>query len=134
MIIYILTFIIMFVLLIIPIKNEKVKKICILIGLLLPCIIAGLRAESIGTDVRVYTKPLYNLANNFNSNNLFQAGTFFNDFNGAKTRVSLYEIGFTFFIYIVAKTINNFQFLLFLIECIIIFPIYFGVNKVLKDD
>ena len=37
------------------------------VALLIPCLLAGFRAETIGTDVAGYAKPLFDLASNSSS-------------------------------------------------------------------
>ena len=41
-----------------------------------------------------------------------------------------YEIGFTFLVYLVSKIFNNIHIVMFVIEALIIFPIYFGLKKI----
>lgn len=107
------------------IKNNKLfRLIVIFLSLLLPCLLSGLRYETIGTDVLVYVKPLFNCAKYADS---------FSDFllmNVDNIRiVQDYEIGFTSIVFFVAKLTNNFQILLFVIQSLIIFPIYSGLKK-----
>lgn len=45
-------------------KNKIVKILIISIALLIPCILAGLRHHSIGTDVEVYVQRLFQCAKN----------------------------------------------------------------------
>ena len=41
------------------------KYFCYTSGLLVPCLLAALRAENIGTDVLVYMKPLFLLTDSY---------------------------------------------------------------------
>ena len=43
-------------------RSRYIKKLLVFIAILLPCILAGMRADTIGTDVKVYVEPLYNAA------------------------------------------------------------------------
>ena len=42
--------------------SRYIGKLLAFIAILLPCILAGMRADTIGTDVRVYVEPMYNAA------------------------------------------------------------------------
>ena len=67
MYIYIVTFLISCSLLYIGEKYQKNKLLSytfIVLGLLLPCTLAGLRNETIGTDVQVYVRPMFEAAIN----------------------------------------------------------------------
>ena len=129
MIIYIVVFVISIFLLYLKnrVKNKWLKKILIILALMLPCILAGLRHHSIGTDVDVYVSRLFDLAVRSKS---------FSDFLTLKwwrvwtyVYVSDFEIGFTFFVYLISKMFSNLQVLLFFIQLLIIIPIYIGVRK-----
>lgn len=48
-------------------KTVRLKKIPVLIGLLLPALLASMRAVSVGSDVSFYVVPLFNKAINSNS-------------------------------------------------------------------
>ena len=43
-------------------KSRYTRKIFAFIAILLPCILAGMRADTIGTDVKVYVEPIYDAA------------------------------------------------------------------------
>ena len=43
-------------------KNKSIQKLLIIIGLLLPAILAGLRAENIGVDVKSYAISFFERA------------------------------------------------------------------------
>ena len=42
--------------------SRNIGKFLAFIAILLPCILAGMRADTIGTDVRVYVEPMNNAA------------------------------------------------------------------------
>lgn len=92
------------------------------IAILFPCLMAGLRDVSIGTDVEVYAKPLFILAENaidladyLNSKYLYlYTAKFVTDF----------EIGFSLMIYLVTKIFHSFFIELFIIQLLVIAPIY----------
>ncbi len=104
--------------------NKYVKIIFLIVALLLPCIMAGLRAIDIGTDVKVYLRPMYECAHSANSFNEYL------QLKVNKTRVvGNFEIGFTALIFLVTKLFNNFQAVMFFVELMIIIPIYLGIKK-----
>ncbi len=135
MLIYILCFIISTFLLklVNNSKNTIVKKIVVTIALLLPCILASVRDLSIGRDINVYLKPMFDCAKNAGSYKEFMTMKFFQlwDF----TNIKNIEIGFSYIVYFVTKITGSISCLLFVIECLIIFPVYFGIRKYefLKD-
>lgn len=127
--IYIMTFIISCLLLAFStkIKNIIPKRIIEIVGLLIPCIIAGLRVKTIGTDVEVYLEPLFNLAQNADS---------FSDFLNMRwwyiwhyKNVVDFEVLFTGLIFIVSRLSHSIQFLMFVVQVLIVFPVYFGLKK-----
>ena len=123
--IYLICFAISCLLLKISINQNKILKLLLItVAVLLPCLLAGVRAEIIGTDVHVYVKPLFNLASyaenfteylNMNVDNIRQ--------------VKDYEIGFTSMIFFLSKLFGNLQVILFTIEVLVIIPIYLGLRK-----
>ena len=107
------------------IKFNLYKRIIIIIALLLPCILAGVRSLVVGTDVNVYVTPMYINASNSNS---------FLDFLNSKIQLTRsakdFEIGFTTMIYIITHYFHDIHIILFVIELLIIFPLYFGIKKI----
>ena len=105
-------------------KNKVVHNILVIIALFLPCLLAGMRAETIGTDVQVYLKPIYNCAN--------MAETF-SEFLNMKINllvVADFERGFSSLVYLITKIFGNIQFVFFFVELCIILPIYKGLKKI----
>lgn len=72
MLIYIFVFIISSLLLLLSEKmnNKVLRRTLIVVAIVIPSLLAGMRASSIGTDVKVYGKRFYLLA--ANSDSLFQ--------------------------------------------------------------
>lgn len=115
------------------VNNKFLKKILIFFALLLPCVLAGIRHHSIGTDVDVYVSQLFNKALYSNSWSEYYNSRWW--FSWHFIYVSDYEIGFSFLIYLVTKIFSNFQIVLFFIELFIILPIYCSIKNIgnLKD-
>ncbi len=131
MIIYIITFFISCILIKTSskVKNNKIAYFFInTIALLLPCLLAALRDTTIGTDVEVYVKQLFEksqISNNFSSYLNCSWWWIY------RTKyVSDFEIGFTVLVYIVQKITNNIHFVLFFIQLGILIPIYLGLKKI----
>lgn len=90
----------------------KIKFIiCSFMALLLPCLFAAFRAETVGTDVLHYVKPYYLSALSYDS------------LTGYLAQGSA-EIGYEIFIYYIAKIFGCFQSILFFIELLVIIPVY----------
>lgn len=92
------------------------------IGILLPCLLAAFRAETIGTDVRVYVKPLYEAAKDAAG-----LGDYFSRSWWAEWRykyVSDFEIGFSLGVYCITKVFGSLSAVLFFISMAILVPVY----------
>ena len=111
-------------------KNKAVGLMIDCIALLLPCLLAGLRASSVGTDVTVYLEPMFNLAKESNTFELFMSKSWYQGWN--LRGVADIEIGFSVLVYLVTKIFNNFYVLQFVIQCLTIIPIYCGL-KIKKE-
>ena len=130
MIPYIITFFASVLLLFISgkIKSGSFKKLLIIIALLLPCVLAGMRALDVGTDTRSYSE-MFNKASESTSINEYL------DSNLQGNRaVGDFEPGFTFLLFFVSQ-FGDYHLAMFVIELLIILPIYFGCkkNKYLKN-
>ena len=126
---YIITFAISCFCIFIYERMKKKNKFILIIGLLLPCILAGLRAENIGTDILVYAKSVYKCANDSISFNDFMQMRFYDIKAGYWFTVKNMEFGYTTTVYILAKLFHNFQIVLFATSVLIVFPIYYGLKK-----
>ena len=105
------------------------SKVCVGCALLIPCLVAGLRDRTIGTDVLVYVEPLFLEARvsdsflEFYNSFIIKADTWW-----ATTPVNEIEIGFTFLCYVAAKVFNSMPLLLFCIQALTVIPIYKGLR------
>ena len=106
-------------------KNQR--WIFFAIGLLIPCILAGLRADTIGTDVRLYLKPSIEAA--------LKSDNFMDYLNSSwisywkQINMSNYEIGFSLLIYICSKLFKSVCVVQLIIQIIIIMPIFLAIKK-----
>ena len=107
------------------VKYKLVRKLIICIALIIPCILAGCRDLTIGTDVQIYLNPMHIKAQFANSFNEFLT------LNVSGNRfVYKYELGFTLLVYLISNIFKDIHVLMFVIEALIIFPIYFGCKKI----
>ena len=126
--IYIVCFIVS-VLLFYSARNNKTNtRILIeIIALLIPCIIAGLRASTVGTDVTVYLEPMVENARSANNLLSYLSSSWK---QGWVTRgVSEIEIGFSLLVYCVIKVFGSIYFLQFVLQLLVIVPIYLGLKE-----
>lgn len=105
----------------------RASRISVIIAILIPCMIAGLRHETIGTDVTGYTKELFLVAQ--------ETGSFFEYLSSGYslyswdyTAVKDIEFGFVVLCYLSSKVLNSMQFLLFFIQALTVIPIYKGLR------
>ena len=105
-------------------KYERIKDskkligiICSIFAILLPSIIAGVRDESIGIDVNVYMKPIFERA---------RLGFSFVEFNKLSSST---EYLYNLLTYLVALITNNFNVFMFLVEFIIVSLVYLTIYR-----
>lgn len=111
-------------------KSRFSRNILAIVAILIPCVLAGMRADTIGTDVKVYAEPMYMAAKE--SHNL---STYMNQRWFVIWRymyVSKFEIGFSFMIFFIQKLGGSFAQVLFFIQLLIVAPIYIGLKKIHK--
>lgn len=106
-------------------NDKRIFYLFSVIGILLPCVLAGVRADTIGTDVRVYVEPMVEAA---------KQSTNIADFFTKRWYVSWrykspkdYEIGYTLIVYFITKVFNSLPTVLFVIHLIILVPLYEGL-------
>lgn len=102
-----------------------------IIALLIPCLIAGLRAQNVGTDVMVYAKNLTNSAIQADS-----VGEYFRSYwylDWRNMYVQDIEPAFSLLVYLVAKLTNSLGAVLFAIQAVTILPIYAALARNRKN-
>ncbi len=92
-----------------------------LIGILIPCILAGLRDETVGTDVLVYAKTAFLTYKDSTLVNVILADT-------RKT-----EVGYNLLAFVASKFTDDLGGFLFLIELFVIVPVYVVLTKSRKE-
>ena len=112
-------------------KRLPIFLTCSVLALLIPCLIAGFRAQNVGTDVMVYVKPLTESA--ICADNLKE---YFNSYWYREWRnlyVQYYEIGFSMLVFVVAKLTKNLGCVLFAISAVITVPMYIALSRNRKN-
>ncbi len=109
------------------VHERRIKKVCAVLGLLLPCVLGGIRHYTIGTDVNVYLRPLFQNATISTSFIEYISSHWW--YIWSYKHVANFEYGFNVLVYLVAKSTGNIQILMFLIQTLIILPIYFALKK-----
>lgn len=128
MAIYFTTFFLSAFLLFIAEKNRKSNKLIVVIALLIPIMLAGLRKIGIGTDTEVYVNVLYDAASSSSG---------FIDYLGKKVYSSFqikpvtnWEIGYNLLVYVSTKITHSYQGVLFATHLLIITFVYQGLVKI----
>lgn len=101
------------------ILHNKMKKFLFLsfVAIFLPCLLAGIRGASVGTDVRVYVIPQYDRAQAYSNFLSYYA-------------VSNCELLYAALVFLCAKLQLGVTVLMFLVQLLTILPIYLiGVKK-----
>ena len=111
-------------------KSRFAENIFAVIAILLPCILAGLRADIVGTDVKVYAEPLYNVAKESHTFSEYMNQRWFVIWR--YKYVKDFEIGFSLVVLLIQKLGGSFAMVLFVIQVLIIGPIYLGLKKLQK--
>lgn len=111
--------------------SRYIGKLLAFIAILLPCILAGMRADTIGTDVRVYVEPMYNAAKQSNSFSSYMDQRWYVIWR--YMYVNKFEIGFTTLVYLIEKLGGALGAVLFFIHALILAPIYLGLKRMKKS-
>ena len=127
MLVYWLTFIVS--LLLIGFTEKKHKTVFAVAGItavLIPCVIAALRADSVGTDIGVYVRPMFENARNCQSFSTYWNSSWFSIWH--YKYVYEHEFGFSTLLYVVTKLTGNIGWVLFFIQAFTIFPIFAALS------
>lgn len=94
------------------------------IAVLLPCVLAGCRDYSVGTDVMVYAKPMFDTALKITDPVLYTAAWILNSI--------ACELLYYWMPWIIAQFSDNCHWLLFATQLLITVPTYFAIKKYQK--
>ena len=104
-------------------KNSKKTIILLFIAAFIPCLLAGMRDISVGTDTGGYANLLMKYALSSNS---------FSELRSIDRTYT--EIGYQLFVYLITRVTSNFGILLFLTEFLVLIPYMYSLyilrNKV----
>lgn len=117
MIYYVLTFMLSAYL--IYLSQKKKNKIFLFLSLLIPCILAGIRNISVGTDVEIYIIPNFNYAKSFL---VFKEYLTYMNYDQK-------EIGYSLMNYVLANCFNSIQWILFIYQLITTLFIYLSFRQ-----
>lgn len=112
-------------------KRLPVFLVLSTIALLIPCLVAGLREQTIGTDVMVYVKPLTSAAIQADNFSEFMDTYWFDQWRNLY--VQDYELGFSLLVYVVARLTQSLGAVLFVIQAFMIVPVYIALARNRKD-
>lgn len=107
---------------------KKEQRICVdSIAIILLCLLAGFRAQSIGTDTAGYIQPMIKGAiSSENIKDFFQ----YSWISGFSTKTVLnYEIGYTLFVYFISSLFKSIVVTQSALELLAILPIYFAIRE-----
>ena len=106
---------------------KKQRWILVLPALLIPCIIAGFRAQIIGTDTEGYLVPMIKAALSAKNFEVYLSSKWFRIWRYLV--VKDYEIGFSIIVYLITRITHSIFAVQFFIQLLTILPIYLAVNK-----
>lgn len=109
-------------------KRRRLTYLALSCGaVLILCLIAGLRAQTVGTDVTVYVKPLTRAAIMADDLKHFFSMHWFRDWH--TIYVSEFEYGFSLLVYVIAKVTKSLGAVLFVLQALTIVPIYIAFSR-----
>ena len=112
-------------------KHWKIFFVCSVAALLIPCLIAGLREERVGTDVKVYIKPMFQVAYEADNIKEYFNGSWFAEYRDMP--ISRFEYGFSLLIFVVTKLTGRMEAVLFAIAACVILPVFLALAKNRKN-
>lgn len=108
-------------------------KVSVFFALLIPCLIAGLRHKTIGTDVQGYVENLFQTAESAGSfSDYFQSG--YTQFGWDYMAVKDTEFGFALLTFLIQRIFGNMQVLLFVLQALTVIPVYKGLRAFEKTQ
>ena len=111
-------------------SSRIVCRLCYIIAVLLPCLLAGMRALTVGTDTSDYPYELYMAANKSGSLIDYYLSPIYHEYKYMP--VFTFEIGFTTVYYIATKLFGSFASCLFISEMLTVCPLFLALSKYKK--
>lgn len=126
--VYVVGFILSTLLLVISNKILKRQRwFVFLFALLIPCCIAGFRAETVGTDIRTYLTHMIDAAVYADNFKEYLNTSWFMVWRNVY--VKDYEIGFILLVFLLTKVFNSIFVVQFVIQLITILPIFIAIKN-----
>ena len=97
------------------------------VALLVPCLIAGMRDSSVGTDVLVYAEPLYQLARQSDGLAGYYSSSWWDVWRWSGP--ADYEPGFSVLVWLVAKAFGSLGAVLFSIQLLTVLPVFLALAR-----
>lgn len=111
--------------------NKKLRITALIVAILLPCILAGLRDVSIGTDTQGYVSTLFDTASKSGDIGEYYRSTFYHEY--IDYPVADFDLAYTLMAYFCAHVFRFFGSFLFLSELLVIVPVAAGLIKLKKS-
>lgn len=105
-------------------RYRQLRQLCVITGILIPAVLAGCRASTIGVDVMVYGIPSFQQA--LKSSNII-------DFLGRQTLQGSTDWGFNVIVYAVSLLAKDYHWSLFAYELITVWVMYLGMSRMEKQ-
>lgn len=112
-------------------KCESGKTAVLIIAIIIPCILAGLRDVGIGTDTSGYVRTLFETASISGDIVEYYKSTFYHEY--IDYPVVDFDLAYTFLAYFCAHVFRSFGSFLFFSELLVIVPIVAGLIKLRKS-
>lgn len=126
MLVYLLSFLVSLVLIGFTEKKHKaVFSIAAAVAVLIPCMVAALRADSVGTDIGVYVRPMFENARNADSFSMYWNSSWFSDWH--YKYVYEHEFGFAALLYGVTRLTGSMGCVLFSIQAFTVVPVFLAL-------
>ena len=106
-------------------NNKILKWLFFVVGLAVPCVLAGLRDITVGTDTGGYVLNYYKIAATSDS--------FGSYMDTIKYNYASNDLIYSFISYVFGKSGLSFHALLFLVECLIVVPIFVAIRNYASD-
>lgn len=107
-------------------KHKNVFIIASAAAVLIPCMVAALRADSVGTDITVYVRPMFENARSSRSFSQYWNSSWFSVWH--YKYVYEHELGFSALLYGVARLTGSMGCVLFCIQAFTVVPIYTALS------
>ena len=104
-----------------PVRGKKVRSMLVFLALMMPCILAGFRAISVGSDTGDYPLSLFKIAQ-YSDYITYLGSTF--DHMWVRDYVYDMGIGYATFIYVIALFTEKYMVVLFLTEFVIVVCVF----------